>query len=448
MPSLHGRHRTLMGVCRRTSSCFTPPPSSPASTLAAPWTPSSPSTPSPSASSISETLPRPKILVAGALAVDFSCDYTPFANSPSQTDPLPHTSNPATIHQTLGGVAHNIAKAAHLLGADVRLHSAVGDDLSGRAALNQLQEEGMSVTGIETLPKPARTAQYVAINNVNKDLSLAMADMSILEQISQARITSLATAASTSRPSIFIADANWTSAALHTWFHAFRHPSTTTIFEPVSTAKSLRIFPTNNETASPHSPLADIITPNAHELSALYEHALSTSLFDTPHWFAAIDALGIPDSGLRVPLAYATSSALVDQGVPQMGIKLLPFFPTVLVKLGAGGVLLIKMLRTGAKELQNEDEKQHILARNKSFGSDASVTTAGLYIRLFPPDTILSPRDIRSVNGAGDTFCGAVAAALSRGMSIQHVIPFAQRAAGLSLKSMESVSAELKGMDM
>lgn len=49
----------------------------------------------------------------------------------------------------------------------------------------------MSVDGIETLPAPARTAQYVAVNNANKDLSLAMADMSILENIPQELTSSL-----------------------------------------------------------------------------------------------------------------------------------------------------------------------------------------------------------------------------------------------------------------
>ena len=406
-----------------------------------------------SASSPSGPLPSAEIVVAGALAIDFSCDYAPFSNSPSQTDPLPHTSNPAVIKQTLGGVAHNIAKAAHLLGSHVGLYSAVGDDLSGRAALSQLEKEGMPVTGIKTLSTPARTAQYVAVNNANKDLSLAMADMSILEQIPQEEITSLATAASISPPSIFIADGNWAPPALHSWLHAFRHPSTTTIFEPVSTAKALRVFsPANNQPNPPHHPLADIITPNAHELSALHTHANSASLFDTPHWFAAIDALGIPDTGLRVPLAHATSSLLVDQGIPQMGIKLLPFFPTVLVKLGAEGVVLLKMLRTGAQELRDEDEKPFILARNRSLASsppgDVSPTPAGLYVRLFPPETTLAPRDIRSVNGAGDTFCGAIAVALSRGIPVQHAVGFAQRAACLSLKSGESVSGALKGLDL
>lgn len=399
------------------------------------------------------------MVVAGALAVDFSCDYAPFDNSTSHTDPVPHTSNPAVINQTLGGVAHNIAKAVHLLGSNVRLHSAVGDDLSGRAAVSQLLEEGMSTAGIETLPKPARTAQYVAVNNANKDLSLAMADMSILENFSQEKISTTISSTLSSQPSVFVADANWSSTALHTWLQAFRHPSTTTIFEPVSTAKALRIFPSTSSISTkgtkPHvypTPLADIITPNTYELTALHSHALSNSLFDTPEWFAVIDALGIPSTGLRVPLTYITNADLVDQGIPQQAIKLLPFFPTILTKLGAKGVLLTKLLPAGATELTSESEREFVLARNWAPASnkedDEGAGVGGLYVRLFEPERVLGPDEVVSVNGIGDTFCGAVAVGVARGRRVQDVVGFAQRAAGISLTSVQSVGMGLRGLDM
>ncbi|KAF2819546.1 IdgA domain-containing protein [Ophiobolus disseminans] len=406
---------------------------------------SAPDTP---ASSIVEPRVGAEVVVAGALAVDFSCDYAPFAKSADHIEPLPHTSNPAVINQSLGGVAHNIAKAAHLLGARVQLHSAVGDDFSGNAALSQLQGEGMSTTGIEVLPAPARTAQYVAVNNVNKDLTLAMADMSILETIPKATISELALSlfeGSSARPSIFVADANWSSANLHTWLQAARHPSTTTIFEPVSTAKATRIFPPASSSSKPTinvfpRPLADIITPNTYELSALHDFAHQASHFEHADWFPVIDALGIPPTGLRVPLAITTTSEIVDQGIPQQAIKLLPFFPTIATKLGPQGVLMVKLLEADAPELHDDAERQYVLARN--MGGHKKI--GGLYVRLFPPERILSPEEVVSVNGIGDTFCGALAVGLMGGARVQHVIDFAQRAASLSLKSKESVSPELR----
>ena len=361
---------------------------------------------------------------------------------------MPHTSNPAVISQSLGGVAHNIAKAAHLLGSSVRLYSAVGNDLSGRAAVSQLEDEGMSTAGIEILPTPARTAQYVAVNNTNKDLALAMADMSILETIPQSLSSSLSAAPfanSAAKPKVFVADANWSSSALHTWLSNAHTASATTIFEPVSTAKALRIFPADSQTTSTYPrPLASIITPNNHELVALHAHAHANGSFDTPSWFAVIDALGIPSTGLRVPLATVTSSELVDVGIPQQAIKLLPFFPTVLTKLGPQGVLMTKLLANDAPELHDDIERQYVLARNNNGNLASGVS--GLYVRLFPVEKVLPPEEVVSVNGIGDTFCGALAVGLAQGKKVQNVIGFAQGAASLSLKSRDSVSPELKGL--
>ena len=417
-------------------------------TNAAPNITTPPATPVAASTFVSDVSAPVDIVVAGALAVDFSCDYAPFANASSQVDPLPHTSNPAVISQSLGGVAHNIAKAAHLLGSTVRLYSAVGQDLSGRAAVNQLQGEGMSVGGIESLPAPARTAQYVAVNNANKDLSLAMADMSILENIPQELTSSLSTslfASPSTKPKVFVADANWSSPALSTWMSTAHAASTITIFEPVSTAKALRIFPENLQMLGTYpATLAGIITPNNHELIALHTYAYEQGLFDTPAWFAVIDALGIPSTGLRVPLAMIAGSELVDAGIPQQAVKMLPFFPTILTKLGSKGVLMTKLLSSNAPELHDDTERQYVLARNNN-GDEAS-GVGGLYVRLFPVEKVLPPEEVVSVNGIGDTFCGALAVGLAHGKKVQHVVGFAQQAASLSLKSRESVSPQLASL--
>lgn len=397
--------------------------------------------PTPFAAKAPINSPVVDVVVAGALAVDFSCDYAPFNNSPDPIEPALHTSNPAVVNQTLGGVAHNIAKAAHLLGAAVQLRTAVGDDLTGRAALSQLEDEGMTTTGIRTLPKPARTAQYVAINNANKDLTLAMADMKILENIPESQLIDLLNVETThTPPDVFVADANWDSASLHKWLNIGRtSPRTTTIFEPVSTAKALRIFPPKGTPIT--YPLVDIITPNELELQALHNQAYDLGLFESPEWFSIIDGLGIPSVGLRVPLAYTTTPALVDAGVPQQSIKLLPFFPTILTKLGPQGVLLTQLLKVGDPVLSSADEAQYVLARCKNGDQEVG----GLYVRLYPTKA-LEKEELVSVNGCGDTFVGALAVGLSKKKRVQDCIGLAQRAAGLTLRSRESVSPELRNL--
>lgn len=384
------------------------------------------------------TTSSPDIIVAGALAVDFSCDYAPFANASDKTEPALHTSNPAVINQTLGGVAHNIAKAAHLLGSSVQLSSAIGEDLTGRAALGQLEDEGMSTARIRSLPKPARTAQYVAINNANKDLTMAMADMKILENIPSHQLKDMLQVDANSPPRVLVADANWDSDTLHQWLALGKNlDQTSTIFEPVSTAKALRIFPTSTKDTT--YPLVDLITPNEFEIQALHNHAYDRGLFEAPSWFTIIDALGIPSSGLRVPLAITTTPELVDTGIPQQAIKLLPFFPTIITKLGPQGVLLTQILKAGDPALSSADEAPYVLARC----TNGDEKIGGLYVRLFPTE-ILAKEEMVSVNGCGDTFVGALAVGLAKGKRVQECVGLAQKAAGLTLRSKESVSPELK----
>jgi pseudouridine-5'-phosphate glycosidase/pseudouridine kinase len=304
----------------------------------------------------------------------------------------------------------------------------------------------MRTDGIRTLPSPNKTAQYVAVNNAHKDLALAMADMSILESSTPTSIqeTWLSSPTSTAiPPKCVIVDANWSPECLHAWLRHGKCINATTIFEPVSTAKSTRLFTASDPGIFP-THTADLATPNTHELIALHNQAYAQDLFNSKPWFRVIDALGIPSSGLRVPLAYTTTPAIVDAGIPQQAIKLLPFIPTLLTKLGPGGVLLTKLLRADDPVLSDPDEAKYVLARNGN--GDAELGVGGLYVRLFEPGEVLAPEEVVSVNGIGDTFLGALSVGLVKGGRVQDVVGLAQRAAGLSLRSKESVSPELRGL--
>lgn len=407
-----------------------------ASSVPIPSTPSSSATVPSSTPKKIESPTTPEIVVAGGIAVDFSCDYAPFTNATaSSVNPALHTSNPAMINQTVGGVAHNIAKAAHFLGSSVELHSAVGKDLSGRAVLDQLAKQGVSTAGIQMLDHPSRTAQYVAVNNAQKDLTLAMADMAIFEDFPGVYLEEMLSKTSWAEPKLLILDANWNSEAIHQCISNVKD-TTTVIFEPVSEAKALRILPSKPA----QGPIADIITPNQYELKALHDHAYKTGLFESPAWFDTIDALGIPSSGLRVPLTFTTNPSIVDSGVPQQAIKLLPFFPTVLTKLGSEGVLLTQVIKPNDPILSSPEQAQYVLARNLT----GHGKVGGLYVRLFAPERVLRDEEVVSVNGIGDTFVGALAAGLAKGKQVRDVVEFAQKASVLSLKSKESVSPDLE----
>jgi hypothetical protein len=54
-----------------------------------------------------------EVAVAGSVAIDLSCDYKG-TNSKGQAElPNLHTSNPATVTQSVGGVGHNVAVATY-----------------------------------------------------------------------------------------------------------------------------------------------------------------------------------------------------------------------------------------------------------------------------------------------------------------------------------------------
>lgn len=393
------------------------------------------------------------VLVAGSLAIDLSCDYTPFGDERVQIAPVPHTSNPAVIGQSLGGVGHNVAVAASYVGSKVLFCSVVADDLSGRAALSALEKEGLDTAGVYVQPATpgTRTAQYVAVNDAKKDLLVAMADMGIVE-LPEPQLDFdgfWEPLIQRAQPRWVVVDANWRPEVLAKWSAVARKHGARVAFEPVSTAKSRRLFGSDASSAGaiglaqtlPHH--ADLACPNRVELAAMHAAAREALLFDSPDWWRIIDAMGLSPSGSRERLIALTSSALVDEGLPQQSIQLLPFIPCIVTKLGSSGVLLTQFLAPDDPRLTDRDSAPYILARTSP---SAEVPFGGVYMRLFPPAAVLGPQDIVSVNGAGDALLGVVVAGLSKGGSsarIEDILPIAQEASRRTLATAGGVSAQL-----
>ena len=340
------------------------------------------------------------------------------------------------------------------MGSTVRLCTALGGDLSGRAALNALTIDGMSVTGVKTLAvgSGSRTGQYVAINDSNKDLVLSMADVSILEHtepgsdlvkafddfwLPQLRAT---------KPSHLVLDANWPPVHLARWLQTGKEIGAHVSFEPVSNTKSAGIFqiPGSQVLSTFPSPSIDLATPNTFELAAMHTAAREAGFFDRQDWWEVVDAMGIPSSGARVQMALATSSMLVDQGVPQQSIQLLPFIPCICTKLGKDGVLITQILAANDPRLTDGKYAPHILSRCSN-ESEGSIGVGGVYMRLFPAIEEVPAEEVVSVNGVGDSFAGTLVAGLAKDSSkkVEDLVDLAQRAAVLTLKSKESVSPGL-----
>ncbi|KAL4917475.1 Indigoidine synthase A like protein-domain-containing protein [Aspergillus aurantiobrunneus] len=389
------------------------------------------------------------ILVAGSLAIDLACDYLPAAGHGNT--PALQTSNPAVIEQSLGGVGHNVAFASKSLGSSVIFCSVVGDDLGGRAALASLHQENLPTSGLQVLPASsgARTAQYVAVNSATKDLHVAMADMGILQLSAETLDFDgfWEPIVSRTKPQWVVVDANWSPELLSKWVAAANKHGARIAFEPVSAAKSQALFKKGAETEAAVGALeyipkntVSLAAPNEFELAAMYTAARENGLFDSAGWWRIIDAMGMSPSGSRDRLVAVTSVALVDDGIPQQSIQLLPFLPCIITKLGARGALLTQLLKPGDPRLTDPTYSPYILSR----AAPTDEPIGGVYMRLFPPAAELTAEAISSVNGAGDTLLGAVITGLASGPGrIEDVLPLAQEASILTLKSPGGVSKNL-----
>ncbi|KAI1082791.1 Indigoidine synthase A like protein-domain-containing protein [Whalleya microplaca] len=381
------------------------------------------------------------ILVAGSVAVDLSCDY---AGETALQDPVPHlhTSNPAHIGQSIGGVGHNVALAAHKVVQDsnVRLCSMIGDDIAGSTVMSSLRSCGMDTSYVRQLSREhhpsSRTAQYVAVNDANKNMVLAMADMGIFTAYSFPAYWSSAVKAS--QPKWLVIDGNWADRDIRTWVKAGKENNTRVAFEPVSKEKSTLLFCAEKGLGGlgifPR-PSVDLATPNQYELEAMYLAARNNEYLDDGRWWPIIDSFSM--RGARDRFVKLTSVDMTDAGIPQQAIQLLPYIPTIVTKVGSQGALLTMILKKDDPRLLDPASEKFIVSRTLNDNPDVG----GLYMRLFP--AVEEVENVVSVNGVGDTFLGVLVAGLARGGKIENLINIAQKGAILTLRSSQSVSEDL-----
>ncbi|ATP41871.1 carbohydrate kinase [Solibacillus sp. R5-41] len=91
------------------------------------------------------------------------------------------TSNPATVGESVGGVARNIAENLGRLGNQVSLLTTLGDDHDGEL-LKKSSEAFVSFELVEKL-QDEKTGSYTAVLDNNGELVVAMANMSIYKKL-------------------------------------------------------------------------------------------------------------------------------------------------------------------------------------------------------------------------------------------------------------------------
>lgn len=282
----------------------------------------------------------------------------------------------------------------------------------------------------------ARTAQYVAVNDADKNLVLAMADMAILTAHSfPAYWDSII---KSTKPKWLVVDGNWSVKDLHHWIKTGHAHNARIAFEPVSTIKAAGLFAKSHRLPLYPAPAVHVATPNQYELEAMYHAARENGYLDPHEWFQVIDAFNIR-GGARARFEAITSTAITDSGVPVQSMQLLPYIPTLLTKMGSQGALLTTLLHPDDPRLRDPAHAKYVLARSTPTGQHPTV--GGVYMRLYP--AVERVGDPVSVNGMGDTFLGALVAGLAMGGRVEDLVDVAQRAAVMTLKSHLSVSPDL-----
>lgn len=303
-----------------------------------------------------------------------------------------------------------------------------------------MEASGLDVSHVRKLGQEYktgnRTAQYVAVNDGEKNLVMAMADMDIFTTHSFP--DHWRSVVEQSKPEWLVVDGNWAGKDIREWVRAGEDNSCKVAFEPVSAAKSRGLFAPQRGLRTlgvyPNATL-DLASPNTYELAAMYEAAKENEYLDSQDWFQVVDWFGM--LGARDRFVHLTSAELTDAGVPVQSVQLLPYIPTIITKLGAQGVLLTELLGKDDPRLRDRDADQYILTRCMTPKSPVG----GIYMRLYPAAEKVE--DVVSVNGVGDTFLGVMISGLALGGKVEELVNVAQRGAVHTLRSTEAVSPEL-----
>ena len=119
------------------------------------------------------TAPEKKIVVIGGSNLDlkaYSKNY------------LKNTSNPGFVKESLGGVGRNIAENLGILGQDVILLTAIGDDHFGHKLLAETKKSNVNLEHVK-ISNNKRTGLYLAHLDEKGELIAAISDMEIMNSI-------------------------------------------------------------------------------------------------------------------------------------------------------------------------------------------------------------------------------------------------------------------------
>ena len=146
-------------------------------------------------------------------------------------------SNPGSVSVSLGGVGRNIAHNLSLLGTDVRMLTAYGDDLHGHQLASSCSALGIDLSHALKVPG-GTTSTYLYLTDETGEMALAVSDMSICERITPAYLEDKLPLLQNAQ--VVVADANIPAQSLE---YLANNCSVPLFVDPVSTVKAEKLRP-------------------------------------------------------------------------------------------------------------------------------------------------------------------------------------------------------------
>lgn len=172
-------------------------------------------------------------VVAGGVNVDIGGrSFAPLVGSDS---------NPGTVSVSLGGVGRNIAHNLALLGTEVQLLAAYGDDLNGERVAASCSELGIDLSHALRVPG-GTTSTYLYIADNYGEMNLAVSDMEICKQVTPAYLASQLSVIQNAQ--VVVADTNLSEEALR---YLVDNSPVPVFIDPVSTVKAEKLRPILNK---------------------------------------------------------------------------------------------------------------------------------------------------------------------------------------------------------
>jgi len=150
------------------------------------------------------------------------------------------SSNPARIRMAYGGVVRNIAENLARLGQEAILLTAVGEDQTGAALLENAAEAGVDIRRVLRTPDYP-TGAYIGVVGLRGEIHLALDDMRIITQVTPGYLEE--NAALFKEASLLVLDTNLSKETLRKAFSLARQARLPVVADPTTATLTHRLFP-------------------------------------------------------------------------------------------------------------------------------------------------------------------------------------------------------------